>query len=313
MNNGRLHVGPLPFWGWLMSSTNGNYLVRASAFEGRVRAFAINATRAVAELRERQGTDPVTTAALGRLAAGTLLFGAMLKEEQQLVTIRVQGDGPAGTLLATANGAGDVRALVANPRPAVEQVRDGKLNVSGAVGTVGRITVTKDLGMRQPYMGIIEIVSGEIGEDLAHYLATSEQTPSAVGIGVFVESDGSVEAAGGYIVQIMPGLPDRDLITIEESIRALPHPTTMLRAGDSPEDVLARIFGSQVNFLDRLPVRFHCPCSRERAERALMLLGSQVIDELIAGADDGATELTCEFCGEIYPVSVAELQALRGE
>jgi molecular chaperone Hsp33 len=133
-------------------------------------------------------------------------------------------------------------------------------------------------------MGIVEIVSGEIGEDLAHYLLSSEQTPSAVGIGVFVRQDGSVEAAGGYLVQIMPGLPDRELVSIEESIRALPHPTAMLRAGDSPEDVLERIFGGGVNMLDRLPVRFHCPCSRERAERALLLLGEEVIRGMINDA-----------------------------
>lgn len=288
----------------------GNYLVRATAFDGRVRAFAINATNAAAELRARHGTDPVVTAALGRLAIGTLLFGAMHKEADHLVTIRVQGDGPAGTLLATANGRGDVRALVSNPRPDVEQVRNGKLNVSGAVGTTGRITVTRDLDMRQPYAGVVELVSGEIGEDLAHYLATSEQTPSAVGIGVFVRSDGAVEAAGGYIVQIMPGLPDRELVTIEQRIRALPHPTAMLRAGDAPEAVLHRIFGDAVNVLDRTPVRFHCPCSRDRAERALMLLGGAVIREMIDAAAGQDTELTCEFCGNVYPVSVAALEAL---
>jgi molecular chaperone Hsp33 len=294
----------------MMQSGNDNYLVRASAFEGRVRAFAIDATNVVAELRSRHGTDPVTTAALGRLASGALLFGAMLKEAEQIVTIRVQGGGPAGTLLATANGAGDVRALVSNPQPDVEQVRNGKLNVAAAVGTTGRITVTKDLGMRHPYMGIVEIVSGEIGEDLAHYLLSSEQTPSAVGIGVFVRADGSVEAAGGYLVQIMPGLPDRELVTIEESIRALPHPTAMLRAGDAPEDVLGRIFGADVSVLDRLPVRFHCPCSRERAERALLLLGEEVIRGMIDDAAGGATELKCEFCTDTYPISVADLEAL---
>jgi molecular chaperone Hsp33 len=294
----------------MMQSGNDNYLVRASAFEGRVRAFAIDATNVVAELRSRHGTDPVTTAALGRLASGALLFGAMLKEAEQIVTIRVQGGGPAGTLLATANGAGDVRALVSNPQPDVEQVRNGKLNVAAAVGTTGRITVTKDLGMRHPYMGIVEIVSGEIGEDLAHYLLSSEQTPSAVGIGVFVRADGSVEAAGGYLVQIMPGLPDRELVSIEESIRALPHPTAMLRAGDSPEDVLERIFGGGVNMLDRLPVRFHCPCSRERAERALLLLGEEVIRGMINDAAGEHTELKCEFCTDTYPISVADLEAL---
>jgi molecular chaperone Hsp33 len=294
------------------ATAGADELVRASAFDGRVRAFSIDATAAVATLRERQGTDPVTTAALGRLATGALLLGAMLKEPDQLVSIRVSGNGPAGTLLASASGAGDVRALVGNPRPDVEQVRNGKLNVSGAVGTAGRFTVTKDLGMRQPYVGVVELVSGEIGEDLAHYLATSEQTPSAVGIGVFVDADGAVAAAGGYVVQIMPGLPDRDLMTIEETIRSLPHPTAMLRGGDSPEAVLRRIFGDDVSVLDRVPVRFHCPCSRERAERALTLLGPDAIREMIDDAEGRDTELRCEFCGETYAVSVAGLETLAG-
>jgi molecular chaperone Hsp33 len=294
-----------------MSGSLDNYMVRATAFGGRVRAFAINATDVVGELQRRHGTEPVLTAALGRLATGTLLFGAMLKEEEQLVTVRIQGDGPAGVLLASANGRGEVRAFAANPRPGAEQVRNGKLFVAGAVGSSGRIAVTKDLGMRQPYIGVVELVSGEIGEDLAHYLATSEQTPSAVGIGVFVNADGSVEAAGGYIVQLMPGLGDAEITSIENRIRGLPHPTAMLRAGDSPESVLARIFpDSGLEFLDRTRVRFFCPCTRERAERALLLLGSESILDMIGSADHGGAELTCEFCTAVYAVSEAELRRL---
>jgi molecular chaperone Hsp33 len=287
-----------------------NYLVRATAFDGRVRAFAINATDVVAELHGRHRTVPAVTAAIGRLATGTLLLGAMLKDDDQMVTVRIHGDGPSGVLLASANGRGEVRALVSNPRPDVEQVRAGKLNVSGAVGTAGRLTVTRDLGMRQPYMGVVQLVSGEIGEDLAHYLAASEQTPSAVGIGVFVRADGSVEAAGGFIVQLLPGLADHDALSIEETIRALPHPTTMLRAGDSPEDVLRRIFGADAELLDRTAVRFHCPCSAERAERALLLLGEDAILDTIGSSDDGGAELRCEFCTTTYRLSERELRSL---
>jgi molecular chaperone Hsp33 len=290
-----------------MDNGNSNYLVRATAYGGRVRAFAIDATAVVAELRDRHATDPVVTAAIGRLATGALLFGAMLKEPDQLVSIRIKGDGPAGPLLASATGRGDVRALVANPRPEIDQVRNGKLDVAGAVGTTGRLTVTRDLGMRQPYMGIVELVSGEIGEDLAHYLASSEQTPSAVGIGVFVRSDGSVEAAGGYIVQLLPGLPDRAVDDIESRISALPHPTTMLRAGDTPEDVLQRIFDGGYELLDRVSVRFHCPCSRERAERALLLLGNDAVREMIGDAAGERIELKCEFCTSRYSLLPAEL------
>lgn len=289
-----------------------DYMVRATALDGLVRAFAIDSTATVGELRRRHATDPAVTAALGRLATGALLFGAMLKDEDQLVTVRVQGNGPAGTLLASANGNGEVRGLVANPRPDVEQVNAiGKLNVSGVVGTEGRLTVTRDLGMRQPHTSTVQLVSGEVGEDLAHFLATSEQIPSAVGIGVFVQTTGDVEAAGGYIVQLMPGITDAEAARIESLIRDLPHPTTMLRQGDRPEQILSRIFDRDLEILENKPVRFHCPCSRERAERALMLLGRDELAATIeADTPKGVTEVVCQFCTAVYTITIPELEAL---
>ncbi|MGQ0815629.1 MAG: Hsp33 family molecular chaperone HslO [Gemmatimonadota bacterium] len=290
---------------------SADYMVRATALDGLVRAFAIDSTRTVAELRHRHGTDPAVTAALGRLATGTVLFGAMLKEEDQIVTVRVQGNGPAGTLLASANGNGEVRGLVSNPRPDIDQSNGNKLNVSGAVGTEGRLTVTRDLGMRQPHSSTVELVSGEVGEDLAHYLAHSEQIPSAVGIGVFVQASGEVEAAGGYIVQLMPGIKDADAAAIETVIRGLPHPTTMLRSGDTPEAILERIFATDLQILESKSVRFHCPCSRERAERALLLLGAATIREIIAAdREKGVTEVVCQFCAADYNLTIEELEAL---
>jgi molecular chaperone Hsp33 len=289
-----------------------DYMVRATALDGLVRAFAIDSTATVGELRRRHATDPAVTAALGRLATGALLFGAMLKDEDQLVTVRLQGNGPAGTLLASANGNGEVRGLVANPRPDVEQVNAiGKLNVSGVVGTEGRLTVTRDLGMRQPHTSTVQLVSGEVGEDLAHFLATSEQIPSAVGIGVFVQTSGDVEAAGGYIVQLMPGITDVEAARIESLIKDLPHPTTMLRQGDRPEQILSRIFDRDLEILENRPVRFHCPCSRERAERALMLLGRDELAATIeADTPKGATEVVCQFCTAVYTITIPELEAL---
>jgi molecular chaperone Hsp33 len=288
-----------------------SYMIRATAHGGLVRAFAIDATDVVSEVQRRQGTEPAVTAAIGRLATATLLFGAMLKKEDHLVTVRIQGDGPAGMLLATANGRGEVRSLVGQPTTNVAQVRNGKLNVSGVVGRSGRLTVTRDLGMRQPYVGVTELVSGEIGEDLAHYLAASEQTPSAVGIGVFVQPDGGVEAAGGYMVQLMPGVGASTAQEIEETVSALPHPTTMIRSGESPEDMLHRIFSDGYELQDRIAVRFHCPCSRERVERALMLLGAEALDDIVANdAERGETEVVCEFCGERYALTLPEVEAL---
>lgn len=291
---------------------NGNdILVRATALDGAVRAFALDTTGVVAELQRIHGTAPAVTAALGRVATGALLFGAMLKEPQHLVTIKVQGDGPAGTVLATADGRGGVRGLVENPCPDVPQSRDGKLDVAGVVGTKGQLVVTRELGLRQPYASTVELVSGEIGQDLAYYLARSEQIPSAVGIGVFVRADGSVEAAGGYLVQLLPGVSEEQTDEIESTIRSLPHPTTMLREGDTPEQILRRIFGNRFETLSTNEVRFDCPCSRERAERALILIGAAELESLRQNdADKGFSELTCEFCKTQYRFTMEELDAL---
>jgi molecular chaperone Hsp33 len=295
-----------------MSQVREDYLVRATAHDGLIRAFAIDSTRVVGELERIHGTEPAVTAALGRLATGSLIFGAMQKQPHHAVSVRIRADGPAGTLLATANGSGEVRGLVANPRTGIEQVKEnGKLNVSGVVGSTGRLTVTRDLGMRQPYVGVVELISGEVGDDLAHYLASSEQTPSAVGLGVYVDRAGTVVASGGYIVQLLPGVADRTAEEIEKTIRALPHPTTMLRDGDTPEDVLTRIFGDSHEVLERVPVRFHCPCSLDRVERALQLLGvAELTDLLEKDRGRGSSEIVCEFCGARYELSTEALAEL---
>ena len=289
-----------------------NYLVRATARDGRIRALAVNATRAVRELAMLQRTAPAATAALGRVATGTLLLASTLKKETHLVTVQVRGGGPVGTVLASANGRGEVRGLVGNPRPDVPQTRNGKLNVAGAVGTDGRLTVIKDLGLREPYNSTVELISGEIGKDLAYYFARSEQLPSAVGLGVFVDRSGEVVAAGGYIIQILGGVPDDEVESIERDVANLPHPTEMIRAGETPEDMLARVFGRDVQVLDRTPVRFHCPCNRDRAERALILLGPGEIDGIIEQQRRrGHSDVTCEFCGANYRFTLDQLESLK--
>lgn len=295
-----------------MITSNHNYLVHATAFDGKVRALAVNSTTAVDELSRLQATGPAATAALGRVATGALLLGATLKKESHLVTIQVRGGGPVGTVLVSANGRGEVRGLVGNPRPDIPETLNGKLNVAGAVGTTGRLTVIKDLGLREPYNSTVELVSGEIGKDFAHYFARSEQLPSAVGLGVFVDRTGHVEAAGGYIIQLMGGLGDDDVQAIEREVAALPHPTTMIRAGETPEDILARVFGDAFNVLGRTPVRFHCPCNRDRAERALILLGPGEIDAIMEQqAGRGHSDVTCEFCGTNYRFTLGQLSALK--
>lgn len=285
-----------------MTDKNGSdSLVRATALDERVRAFAIHATGVVGELQRRHDTFPAVSAALGRTAMGALLLAAAsLKEEEQLLTVEVRGGGPAGRLLATANGRGDVRGMVGNPHADSEALRPGKLNVAGVVGTAGYLSVTKDLGMRDPYRGTVELQSGEIGDDLAFYLGRSEQTPSAVGIGVFVRPDGSVDAAGGFLVQLLPGLSDEEIAEIEVRIAALPHPTALIREGVTPEGILERIFPEGYVHGGEQPVRFHCPCSRERFESAIVSLGPDEITRIIEEETEDATEVVCHFCNEAY-------------
>jgi len=288
-----------------------DYLVRATALDGRVRAFAVDATGVVSELQRRHHLFPVPTAALGRTAMGALLLAAAsLKEDEQILSLEVHGGGAIGRVLCTANGRGEVRGLVGNPRVHAESVQPGKLNVAGVVGSDGYISVTKDLGMRDSYRGTVELQSGEIGDDLAYYLAKSEQIPSAVGLGVFVLPDSVVEAAGGFLIQLLPGLAGEEVAEIEDRVAALPHPTTLIRAGNSPEQVLERIFGDGVVLLERYPVRFGCPCSRGRFERALITLGSTEITNIIDEEEQEITELVCHFCNEAYHFSREDLREI---
>ncbi|SOD02079.1 molecular chaperone Hsp33 [bacterium JGI 053] len=289
---------------------NGDYMVRATALDGRVRAFALNATGVAAELQRRHGTWPAVSAALGRTAMGALLLAAAsLKEEDQSLSVEVKGDGPAGRLLVTANGRGEVRGLVANPHAHAESV-NGKLNVAGVVGSEGYLSVTRDLGMRDSYAGTVELQSGEIGNDLAYYLAKSEQTASGVAVGVFVRPDGSVDAAGGYLVQLLAGLREEEIAEIEARLATLPHPTRLIQEGTPPEGVLERVFPDGWELLDRYPVAFRCPCSRERFESAIVSLGEAEIQRIIDEEENEATEVVCHFCNQAYHYTAADMAAI---
>ncbi len=289
--------------------------MRGTAAGGRYRLLALDAAGVVGEIRRRQGTDPVATAAVGRVALGALLLGALLKESEQLVTLRVRGAGPLGTLIATATPACAVRALVGNPRPDIVQVAaNGKLNVGAAVGLPGNLTVTRDLAMGEPYVSVVDLQSGEIGEDLAYYFVLSEQVPSAVGIGVFVSADGEVQAAGGYLAQLMPGADAADGERLERTIRGLPSPTDMLLSGVGPAEMLARIAdGFDLRVKEERPVRFECPCGPDRAERALALLGGEEMRAVREVPDVPGAELTCRFCGEVYTIAPEQLDRLIEE
>jgi len=282
-------------------------LVRGTAWDGKLRVFAIRATELADELRRRQGTLPTATAALGRAAAAGAMMGAMLKGEEKL-TIQIKGDGPIGQIVVDANAKGEVRGYCDHPQVHLASNPQGKLDVAGAVGRTGHIHVIKDLGLKEPYTGSIPIISGELGEDFTYYFAVSEQTPSAVGLGVLVDTDGSVLHAGGFIVQLMPGLTDAEITRLEEAVAAMPHVTALLDQGETPEGILRFLVGDDLQLHEETDVRFQCKCSRDRVEQTLISLGEAELKQLIE--EDGEAEIVCHFCNETYTFDRSVLELL---
>lgn len=281
-------------------------LIRGIAIGGKVRAFAVRTTRLVEELRRRHDTYPTATAALGRTVTAAAMMGAMLKGEEKL-TVQVKGDGPIGQIIADANAKGEVRGYVKNPHVHLPSNSQGKLDVRGVVGTDGFIHVTKDLGLKEPYRGSVPLISGELGEDFTYYFAVSEQTPSAVGLGVLVDVDNAVIVAGGFIIQLLPGLSDSDIDSIEKAVGQLPPVTTLLDQGLELEDMLRRIV-PDVQVLEEMDIVFSCNCSRERVERTLISLGKKELEEL--RDEDKETEVVCDFCNEPYLFTPEDLDRL---
>lgn len=285
---------------------NKDTLIRGTAFNGKVRAFAVTTTNLVEELRRRHDTYPTATAAMGRTVTAAAMMGAMLKGEEKL-TVKVKGDGPIGHIVADANAKGEARAYVKEPHVHLPSKSKGKLDVSGAVGTTGFLNVTKDLGLKEPYHGSVPLISGELGEDFTYYFALSEQTPSAVGLGVLVDTDNSVIVAGGFIIQLLPGLSDAEITQIEQAIGQMPPVTSLLDQGMGLEEMLAWLL-PDVKVLDQMDIHFSCTCSRERVENTLISLGKEDLMELIEEQEE--TEVICDFCRERYVVTTEELKEL---
>lgn len=273
-----------------------DYLVRGMALGGRVRAFAVLTTGITEELRRRHDTSPVATAALGRTAAAALMMGAMLKGEEKL-TVQIKGNGPIGQIVADANAKGEVRGYVDNPHIHLPSNAMGKLDVAGAVGTEGYLNVTKDLGLKEPYRGSVPIISGELAEDFTYYFASSEQTPSAVALGVLTDPQVLVRVSGGFIIQLLPGLTESEISEIEKKLAAIPPITTLLDSGAMPEDILREVL-PDVQIMGKMDVRFACQCSEERVEAMLVSLGREELQGILE--DDGAAEVVCHFCNEKY-------------
>lgn len=288
-----------------------DYLVRALAFEGSVRAFAVRTTDTVGEAQRRHGTWPTASAALGRSMTAAVVIGAMLKGEDKL-TVKVEGNGPIGPMIIDSNAKGEVRGYVSNPQTHFDLNEHGKLDVRRAVGTEGALTIVKDLGLRDFFTGQVPIVSGEIAEDFTYYFAASEQVPSSVGLGVLVNPDNTILAAGGFIIQLMPGTDDETITIIEEHLSKMEPVSKMIERGLTPEELLFEILGKEnVQLLDTMPVGFECNCSKDRFGSAIISLGESEIRDMIA--EDGGAEAHCHFCMENYNYSVEELESFIDE
>lgn len=286
-----------------------DYLIRGTALEGRVRAFAVLTTGITEEMRRRHDTSPVATAALGRAAAAALMMGAMLKGKEKL-TVQIQGGGPIGKIVVDANAEGDVRGYVDNPHVDLPPNAAGKLDVAGAVGVDGSLSVTKDLGLKEPYRGSVPLISGELAEDFTYYFASSEQTPSAVALGVLADRDVLVRVSGGFLFQLLPGLSDAEIDEIEAQLSAIPPVTALFDSGKTPEDILRRVL-PDVQVLERMDIRFHCTCTKERIEQAMISLGREELQAILD--EEGAAEALCHYCNESYRFDAADLRRIIGQ
>ncbi|MFZ7943179.1 MULTISPECIES: Hsp33 family molecular chaperone HslO [Bacillaceae] len=286
-----------------------DYLVKALAYEGNIRAYAVRTTETVSEAQRRHQTWRTASAALGRTMTAGVIMGAMLKGEDKL-TIKINGGGPIGPIVVDSNAKGEVRGYVTNPEVDFESNENGKLDVRRAVGTDGILAVVKDTGLRDFFSGQVPLVSGELGEDFTYYFATSEQVPSSVGVGVLVNPDDTILAAGGFIFQLMPGTPDQIITKLEERLKTIEPISILIERGLTPEQILEELFGKEhVKVLETMPVSFQCNCSKERFANAITGLGAAEITAMIE--EDGMAEAHCHFCNEKYHFSKEELEELK--
>ena len=283
-------------------------IVRCISKDGSVFAVAVDATDLAARAEQIHKTSAVVTAALGRLLSAASMMGYLLKGEEDSVTLRVKGDGPAGAVIAAADSSGNVRGYVGNPVVELPLNEKGKLDVGGAVGKNGALYVMKDLGLKEPYIGSVPLLSGELAEEVTSYYAVSEQVPTVCSLGVLVNPDLTVRAAGGFLVQLLPFAPEEAVEKVEKAVAAIPPVTKLLDGGASPEDICRRALdGFEVELLEEAPVEYRCDCSREKVLRALVSLGKEELEEMAAEPE---TEVTCHFCDAAYRFSEDELRAL---
>nr|WP_296007711.1 Hsp33 family molecular chaperone HslO [uncultured Blautia sp.] len=289
----------------------GDYIVRATAANSQIRAFAATTKELVEFARAAHNTSPVATAALGRLLTAGSMMGVMMKGDKDLLTLQIHANGPIEGITVTADSKGNVKGYVGNPNVVIHANDKGKLDVAGAVG-IGFMNIIKDMGLKEPYLGQTELQTSEIAEDLTYYFATSEQVPSSVGLGVLMEKDNTVKQAGGFILQLMPFTEEEVINKLEDNLKRVTSVTGMLEEGKTPEQILETLLeGFDLEINDRIPTQFRCNCSKERVEKALISIGKKEIKEMI---DEGQEiEMNCHFCNKNYLFSVEELKRIYRE
>lgn len=286
-----------------------DYLVRGMTMDGFVKAVAIRSTETVRRAAQIHKTTPNATAAFGRCLTAASIMGNMQKVEDGSMTLQIKADGPIGGIVCVSDSVGNVRGYVINNNVPLVEKHPGKLDVGATVGTDGTLTVIRDLQMKEPYIGSIRLVSGEIGDDITAYFAQSEQIPTACGLGVLIDRDYSVKVAGGYLLQLLPGAPDEVIDKLEEGIRRAGSVTSMLDSGMTPEDILGAVLGDLgVLFMETQEISYQCYCSRERVEKALISLGKKELEEIAGEGDSFPVE--CQFCDTVYKFSPEELRKL---
>ena len=286
-----------------------DYLVRGMSMDGFVKAVAIRSTELVGEAARIHRTTPSATAALGPALTAASMMGNMQKPENGAMTLQIKGGGPIGSIVCVSDPVGNVRGYVYEPNVPFEEKYPGKLNVGATVGTDGTLTVIRDLQMKEPYVGSVPLVTGEIGDDVTAYFAQSEQTPTACALGVLIDTDCSVKVAGGYILQLLPGAPEETIVKLEEGIRSAGAVTPMLEQGMTPEDILGQVCGDLgILFLETTEVSYKCYCSKERVEAALISLGRKELTEIMEEGKPFPVE--CQFCDTIYTFTPEDIKKL---
>lgn len=286
-----------------------DYLIKAIDELGRIRVYISSTTNMVEKARITHNTSPTASAALGRTLTAGVMMGAMMKNEQDVLTLKISGGGPAGNIYVVAKNNGVIKGYIDNPMADVPSRSDGKLDVGALVGRDGTITTIMDLGLKEPYIGQSDLVTGEIAEDLARFYAYSEQQPSAVSLGVLIDKDISVRAAGGYIIQLLPGVSDEDIDKIENRLSNIDPVSTMIDNKMTPEEIMDSILGDfNMQILEMVDLEYKCDCSREKMEKVLISIGKKEIEDIIV--EDGQAEIVCHFCNTKHQFNKEELNKI---